>query len=73
MLNLNALSTKRQWRSPALVVFAAVLFGAALVVSSAISRQVSPATSTPARTSDVVPGGVSTTDRQIGQMQERLR
>jgi tetratricopeptide (TPR) repeat protein len=73
MPNLTATSTMRHWRLPALVVFAAILFGAALLVSTAISRQVSPATTSPARTSDVVPGGVSTTDRLVGQLQERLR
>src|SRR5437899_10334971 len=75
MLNLTALSTKREWRIPALVVFAAALFGAALLTTTVVSRQlnqVSGAT-TAMRTSDVVPGGVSTIDRQIGQMQERLR
>ena len=64
MLNLTALSTKREWRTPALVV--ALLFGAALLTTTVVSRQlnqVSRATvSMP--TSDVVPGGVSTTDRQ---------
>ena len=75
MLNLTTVSTKRQWRITALVVVAAALFGAALITSTAVSRQlnqVSRATGA-MRTSDVVPGGVSTTDRQIGQMQERLR
>jgi tetratricopeptide (TPR) repeat protein len=74
------MSTKRLWRMPALVAFAAVLFAAALLGSSAISRQVQQATrattaattaTTPA--SDVVPGGVSATDRQIGVLQDRLR
>src|SRR5438552_651012 len=75
MLNLTTVSTKRQWRITALVVVAAALFGAALITSTAVSRQlnqVSRATSA-MRTSDVVQGGVSTTDRQIGQLQERLR
>src|SRR6266851_409081 len=75
MLNLTALRTKRQWRIPALVAFAAVLFGAALITTNVVSRQlnqVSRATAA-ASTSDVVPGGVSTTDRQIGALQERLR
>ena len=76
MLNLTAMSTKRQWRIPALVVFAAALFGAALLASTAITRQVqqvSRGATAAASTSDVVPGGVSTTDRQIGALQERLR
>src|SRR5207244_9450733 len=76
MLNLTALSTKREWRIRALAVFAAALFGAALLTTTVVSRQlnqVSSATTTSTRTSDVIPGGVSTTDRQIGQMQERLR
>jgi tetratricopeptide (TPR) repeat protein len=76
MLNLTALSTKRHWRIPALVVFAAALFGVALLASTAITRQVqhiAQAPTVPGRTSDVVPGGVSTTDRQIGVLQERLR
>src|SRR5947207_2707748 len=76
MLNLPALSTKREWRIPALVVLATALFGAALLTTTVVSRQlnqVSGATTNAMRTSDVVPGGVSTTDRQIGQMQERLR
>jgi tetratricopeptide (TPR) repeat protein len=76
MLNLNAMSLKRQWRIPALVAVAAVLFSAALLTSSAISRQlnqVGPATTSAAQRSDVVAGGVSTTDRQIGVLQDRLR
>jgi tetratricopeptide (TPR) repeat protein len=75
MLNLTALSTRRQWRIPALVIFAVALFGAALLASSVLSRrlnQVSRATPSMS-TSDIVPGGVSTTDRQIGQLQDRLR
>src|SRR3981081_4282800 len=75
MLNLTTLSTKREWRIPALVVFAAALFGAALVTTNVVSRQlnqVSRATASMS-TSDVVPGGVSATDRQIGVLQDRLR
>jgi tetratricopeptide (TPR) repeat protein len=73
MLNLTAMSPKRQWRIPALVVCAAMLFGAALLASAAITRQVNRATPAPARVSDVVPGGVSAADRQIGVLQDRLR
>src|SRR5258708_4524435 len=75
MLNLTALSTKRQWRIPALVAFAAALFGAALITTNVVSRQLNQVSrATPSMsTSDVVPGGVSTTDRQIGVLQERLR
>jgi tetratricopeptide (TPR) repeat protein len=75
MLNLTALSTQRQWRIPALVVFVAALFGASLVTTNVVSRQLNQvsAATTSMRASDVVPGGVSTTDRQIGQLQERLR
>src|SRR6266851_1345961 len=75
MLNLTALSTKRQWRIPALVAFAAALFGAALITTNVVSRQLNQVSrATPSMsTSDVVPGGVSTTDRRIGQLQDRLR
>ena len=75
MLNLIALSTRRRWRIPALVIFAVALFGAALLASSVVSRQLNQVSrATPSMsTSDVVPGGVSTTDRQIGQLQDRLR
>jgi tetratricopeptide (TPR) repeat protein len=75
MLNLTALSTKRPWRIPALVIFAVALFGAALLASSVVSRQLNQVSrATPSMsTGDVVPGGVSTTDRQIGQLQNRLR
>src|SRR6266849_5487303 len=75
MLNLTALRTKRQWRIPALVAFAAVLFGAALITTNVVSRQLNQVSrATPSMsTSDVVPGGVSTTDRRIGQLQDRLR
>jgi len=75
MLNLTALRTKRQWRIPALVAFAAALFGAALITTNVVSRQLNQVSrATPSMsTSDVVPGGVSTTDRRIGQLQDRLR
>jgi tetratricopeptide (TPR) repeat protein len=76
MLNLTAMSAKRRWRIPALVVFVSALFGAALLTSALVSRQLSqvsrPTTASTQR-SDVVPGGVSATDRQIGVLQERLR
>jgi tetratricopeptide (TPR) repeat protein len=71
MLNLTALSTKREWRIPALIAIAALLFGAAFFATTVVS-QVGRATAS-TRTNDVVPGGVSTTDRQIGVLQDRLR
>ncbi len=76
MLNPAAISLTRQWRFPALIGLAASVFGVALVANVLISRQAqqnnrAPAASTP--TSDVVPGGVSATDRSIGVLQERLR
>src|SRR3979411_1770085 len=75
MLNLTALSTRRRWRIPALVIFAVALFGAALLASSVVSRQLNQVSrATPSMsTIDVVPGGVSTTDRQIGALQDHLR
>jgi tetratricopeptide (TPR) repeat protein len=76
MLNLTPMSLTRQRRIPATVAFAAVLFGAALLTSSAVSQQLSKAsraTTAAAPRSDIVPGGVSTTDRQIGVLQDRLR
>jgi tetratricopeptide (TPR) repeat protein len=76
MLNLTTPPLKRQWRLPLLAAFAAGLFVASLVGSAAVSRQVAgklgnPVTTGPA--SDIRPGGVSATDRQIGTLQERLR
>ena len=75
MLNLTALSTKREWRITALVAIAALLFGAALLTTTVVSpqlNQVGRATVSMPK-SDVVPGGVSATDRQIGVLQERQR
>jgi tetratricopeptide (TPR) repeat protein len=77
MLNFAAMSTNRQWRIPVLVACAAVLFGAALVASSLVSRQVQQVSRAPSSAttppSDLGPGSVSSTDRQIGVLQERLR
>jgi tetratricopeptide (TPR) repeat protein len=77
MLNLSAISLKRRWRLPAGATFATVLFGAALLASSAVSRQLGdvnrPTTIARPAASDVVFGGVSATDRQIGVLQDRLR
>jgi tetratricopeptide (TPR) repeat protein len=74
MLNSTSLSPKAHWRAASLVVFAAALFLVALLASSALSRQiVSRATPVASPSRDVVPGGVSASDREIGVLQERLR
>jgi tetratricopeptide (TPR) repeat protein len=74
MLNPTAISLKRQWRIPSLIALAAGLFLVTLVASAALTRQVP--TPTPSRVtagSEVVSGGVSTTDRQVGVLQDYLR
>ena len=68
---------KRQWRLPILVAFAAAVFVAAYLASSTLTR-VAPASpsgvgSAVAPRADVVAGGVSSTDRQIGALQDHLR
>src|SRR5579859_2225188 len=76
MLNLSAITLTRQWRIPALVACAGALFAGALLSSSAVSRELNGLTraSTSATTAgEVVSGGVSATDRQIGVLQDRLR
>jgi tetratricopeptide (TPR) repeat protein len=79
MLNLNALTVKRQWRAPILVVFAAALFAVAFVASSTLwrfapaARSALPGQASVAPGQDVVAGGVSATDRQIGALQDHLR
>src|SRR5436305_10472421 len=76
MLNLTAVNLKRASRLPLIAAFAAGLFVAALLVSAAVTRQVGSRLSPSAPlapASDVRPGGVSTTDRQISTLQDRLR
>jgi tetratricopeptide (TPR) repeat protein len=74
MLNPTAISLKRPWRISALVALAAVLFAVAFVASASLARLGSaPIAATTSPRTDVVPGGVSATDRQIGTLQERLR
>lgn len=73
MLNLAAINVKRQWRLPILGAFAAGVFLAAFLASSTLSRLATPSTSAVAPRTDVVAGGVSATDRQIGALQDHLR
>jgi tetratricopeptide (TPR) repeat protein len=74
MLNPTAISLKRQLRIPSLVAFAGGLFVVALLASAALTRQVATRTSSPVTAgSDAVSGGVSTTDRRIGVLQDYLR
>jgi tetratricopeptide (TPR) repeat protein len=75
MLNLTTMTTKRPWRLPALAAFAAVLFALGFVATQNIGRLTQPSVKPIMATSraDVVTGGVSITDRQIGTLQERLR
>jgi tetratricopeptide (TPR) repeat protein len=75
MLNLTTMTTKRPWRLPALAAFAAVLFALGFVATQNIARLTQPPVKPVMATSraDVVTGGVSITDRQIGTLQERLR
>jgi tetratricopeptide (TPR) repeat protein len=73
MLNLTAITVKRPWRLPILVAFAAVLFLAAYLASSTLTRVVPAAVSHVTPAADVVAGSVSSTDRQISALQDRLR
>src|ERR1044071_3507370 len=74
MLNPTATTLKRQaWRVPALAIFGLAVCLAAFLVSSAVTRQLAPRQTTSTPSTDVAPGGVSATDRQIGTLQDRLR
>jgi tetratricopeptide (TPR) repeat protein len=73
MLNLAAITVKRQWRLPILGAFAAGVFLAAFVATSTLSRMAPTAVSNATPRADVIAGGVSATDRQIGALQDHLR
>jgi tetratricopeptide (TPR) repeat protein len=79
MLSTSSMTPKtRALRVLGLALFGAALFGVALHASSVITHQVqplSPYSSSPITTpgSDVAAGGVSATDRQIGNLQDQLR
>jgi tetratricopeptide (TPR) repeat protein len=74
MLKTSAISPKRQWRVPALLVaVATALFAVAFAASATLSRMGSAPSAAMAPKPDVAAGGVSTTDRQIGGLQEQLR
>lgn len=73
MLNPTAPHPLRHWRAPILAALAAALFVAAFVASLTVARLGQPSASPLTRQPDVVAGGVSPTDRQIGTLQERLR
>ena len=73
MLNPTAPHPLRHWRAPILAALAAALFVAAFVASLTVARLGQPSASPITRQPDVVAGGVSPTDRQIGTLQERLR
>ncbi|MCA1648493.1 MAG: hypothetical protein LC797_24540, partial [Chloroflexi bacterium] len=77
MLHPSAITHKGQWRLPAAAALVAVVFVLAFGASRNIAQLTRPAVSSSASVStlrsDVVTGGVSATDRQIGVLQERLR
>src|SRR6266851_6798944 len=69
----TAISLKRQWRVPVLAALAAVLFAAAFAASATLSRLGSSPSAATSPKADLATGGVSTTDREIGGLQEHLR
>ncbi|MCA1646256.1 MAG: tetratricopeptide repeat protein [Chloroflexi bacterium] len=75
MLHPSAITLNTPRRLTAVVALAAVLFVIAFVASQNVARLNRPLVSTIAALprADVVAGGVSVTDRQIGGLQERLR
>jgi tetratricopeptide (TPR) repeat protein len=74
MLNPSTLTRERRiWRLPALFLFGAAVCVAAFLISSAVAQQLVTPPRDLAAHPDVVAGSASTTDRQIGTLQERLR
>src|SRR5260370_25784628 len=69
----TAISLKRQWRVPVLAALAAVLFAVAFAASATLSRMGSSPGAVTSPKADLATGGVSTTDREIGGLQEHLR
>jgi tetratricopeptide (TPR) repeat protein len=72
-MNLTAFSLKRRWRVPVLAALATVLFAVAFAASATLSRMGSSPTVASPPKADLAAGGVSTTDRQIGALQDHLR
>src|SRR5579859_899149 len=73
MLNLTAITVKRQWRLPILGAFAAGVLLTTFLASSTFSRVTPPSPSSVSPMADVVAGSVSATDRQISALQDHLR
>jgi tetratricopeptide (TPR) repeat protein len=74
MLNPSTLTLKgRAPRVLGVAVLGTALFVATFAATSMLSRTNAPATTLATPRTDVVAGGVSATDRQIGALQDRLR
>lgn len=70
---LSSISTRRSPAALGPVALAVLLFAAAFAASAGLTRLTAPATTDVQQRSEFARDGVSTTDRQIGSLQERLR
>jgi len=70
---LSSISTRRSPAALGPIALAVLLFAAAFAASAGLTRLTAPATTDVQQRSEFARDGVSTTDRQIGSLQERLR